>query len=209
MDTPEEAATYDAMNHGDVNRCFVDDLYRRGAPRGQILDVGTGTARIPIELCQRSTDLRVHAIDLAECMLEVARLNIAQSGLADRIELERVDAKQMPYSEESFSAVVSNSIVHHIPDPAPVIREAVRVTARGGRLFFRDLLRPSSEQQLDQIVRDHAGDESHHARQLFAMSLRAALTVDEFRQIVQPLGFGPQTVTQTSDRHWTWDAMKT
>ena len=41
----------------------------------------------------------------------------------------------------TFGAVMSNSIVHHIPEPASVLAEMVRVAAPGGLLFVRDLLR--------------------------------------------------------------------
>jgi hypothetical protein len=44
-----------------------------------------------------------------------------------------------------------------------------------------------------------------HERQraLFDASLRAALTVDEVRALVGPLGIAPAAVQATSDRHWT------
>ena len=35
--------------------------------------------------------------------------NVAAAGLADRIKLEHVDAKGLPYADESFAAVMSNS----------------------------------------------------------------------------------------------------
>ncbi len=44
---------------------------------------------------------------------------------------------------------------------------------------------------------------------MFAASLHAALTLAEIRQLVAKLGFQPQTVQATSDRHWTWAAWKT
>ena len=53
MDTPAEAADYDAMDHREVNRAFVIDFLAAGPPPGEILDLGTGTAQIPIELCRR------------------------------------------------------------------------------------------------------------------------------------------------------------
>src|SRR5947207_183966 len=72
MDTPEEARDYDAMDHSAVNRLFVDDLLAAGVvpataddqPVAEILDLGTGTALIPIELCRRCADCRVMAVDL-------------------------------------------------------------------------------------------------------------------------------------------------
>jgi hypothetical protein len=43
---------------------------------------------------------------------------------------------------------------------------------------------------------------------LFRDSLRAALTLNEVRQLVGELGFEGDTVQTTSDRHWTWSARK-
>jgi hypothetical protein len=58
-------------------------------------------------------------------------------------------------------------------------------------------------------VGQYAADADAHQRQMFADSLHAALTLDEVRAAVQSLGFDPDTVQLTSDRHWTWSARKT
>jgi ubiquinone/menaquinone biosynthesis C-methylase UbiE len=206
MDTADDAVEYDAMDHSQVNQVFVDDLVEAGEVSGDLLDLGTGTARIPIELCKRVATCRVMAVDLAIHMLEIARANVDIASLLHRIALGHVDAKELPFEDGRFQLVMSNSILHHIPEPAAVLSEAVRVSAPQGRLFFRDLLRPHSEDELQRLVTLYAGDESEYARQMFAASLRAALTIDEMRDLVKLLGFASQSVAQTSDRHWTWSA---
>jgi ubiquinone/menaquinone biosynthesis C-methylase UbiE len=148
------------------------------------------------------------AVDAAVNMLEIARYNIEIASLIDRIQLDHVDGKRLPHENDRFAAVISNSIVHHIPEPMAVLHEAVRVTAPGGSLFFRDLFRPADENALQQIVKTYAGQENEHQQKMFADSLRAALTVDEMRDLVVQLGFTPETVQATSDRHWTWIAAK-
>ncbi len=208
MDTPEEAWEYDQMDHSAVNALFVDDLLSQGLLHGRVLDLGTGTARIAIALCQRTADVQVMATDLAIAMLELARYNVELAGLSDRIQLDRVDAKSLPYPDDMFDCVMSNSLVHHIPEPVVVLREAIRVTRPGGLIFFRDLLRPNSMEELSQLVEQYAGGESPRAQQLFAASLNAALTLDEIRQLVKSLGVPPSGVQATSDRHWTWVARK-
>lgn len=208
MDSDDEARDYDAMDHAHVNRVFVADLLAAGPLADDVLDVGTGTAQIPIELCRQHDECRVMAVDAAVSMLEVARYNLEVRGLTGRIQLALVDAKRLPYSAGQFGAVMSNSIVHHVPEPIDVLREAVRVTSSGGRLFFRDLFRPDSLEQLDALVEQYAGQESPHARAMFRASLHAALTVDEVRDLVESLGFARDTVAATSDRHWTWSALK-
>jgi ubiquinone/menaquinone biosynthesis C-methylase UbiE len=213
MDTAGEAADYDSMDHADVNRRFVDDFLRAvgqrdgDLPSATVLDLGTGTAQIPIELCRRSA-FRVVAVDAAAEMLEVARRNVEQAGFLKRIELRQVDAKRLPFADRQFRFVMSNSIVHHIPEPRHVLEEAVRLLALGGLVFFRDLLRPRSEAELARLVETYAGGANQRQRKMFGDSLRAALTVSEMQSLVAQLGFDPKTVRATSDRHWTWAARR-
>ena len=206
MDTPEEARDYNGMDHSEVNRIFVDDLLATGFTGVDILDLGTGTAQIPVELCQRSEDCRVMAVDAAINMLEIAKFNIDVAGMLHRIQLQKVDAKNMDFPDGMFDAVVSNSIIHHIPEPLDCLREAVRVTKPTGTLFFRDLLRPGSQQELDHLVQTYTGQENTHSQQMFRESLHAALTLDEIQDMVGQLGFDRQSVVQNTDRHWTWTA---
>jgi ubiquinone/menaquinone biosynthesis C-methylase UbiE len=206
MDSDEEARDYDAMDHAEVNRVFVADFLAVWPGRGPVLDVGTGTAQIPIELCRQHPTATVTGIDLAEHMLRVGRANVERAGLAQRIRLERHDAKKLPHAAGSFGAVISNSIIHHIPEPAGVLAEMVRVTAQGGALFVRDLLRPADEETLEHLVSRYAGDANAHQQQMFRASLHAALTLPEVRALVAALGFPADGVRQTTDRHWTWQA---
>ncbi len=227
MDTSEEARDYDAMDHAEVNRAFVTDLIAAlpavlanvsanaqagGGPPDAgsltVLDLGAGTAQIPIELCRRLAAVEVIAIDAAAAMLAVAAKNVADTALGERIRLELADAKQLPYADRSFAAVISNSIVHHIPEPRSVLAEAVRTTAPGGLLFFRDLLRPDNRQSLDRLVETYAAGANEHQRRMFAESLHAALSLSEIQSLVAELGFARNTVAQTTDRHWTWTARR-
>ena len=208
MDTHAEACDYDAMDHSAVNRLFIEDLLSLGHPEGDVLDLGTGTALIPIELCRKCDSCRVMAVDAAVHMLDLARINVEVAGFPDRIFLNLVDAKKLPYAAHSFSTVMSNSIVHHIPEPIEVLQEAVRVTAANGLIFFRDLLRPADANQLRMLVDQYAGDANEHQRQMFADSLHAALSLNEIRDLIQRLGFDRNSVVATSDRHWTWTARK-
>lgn len=208
MDSPQEALDYDRMDHSEVNRVFVDEFLAAAENPRDILDLGTGTAQIPIELCCRCETFRVMAVDASVNMLDIARGNIDIAGMLERIQLQKVDAKEMGFSDGMFDAVISNSIIHHIPDPIACLREAHRVTREGGLLFFRDLLRPDSQQALEHLVRTYTGHESEHAQKMFGESLHAALSFDEIQDLVQKLGFAKNSVTQNSDRHWTWVACK-
>ena len=210
MDTPEEACEYDSMDHSQVNEVFCNDFFAaRNLTDGvQILDVGTGTAQIPIAMCKRNSGLKITAIDLAESMLTLGNKNIQTARLEDSITLVQVDSKKMPYPDESFDQVVSNSIIHHIPNPVECFKEMIRVTKKDGLLFIRDLLRPFSLVELQNIVNLHAGDATPKQKQLFTDSLHASLSLAEVREMVKRFGFEAFTVIQSSNRHWTFTARK-
>ena len=209
MDSEGEASDYDAMGHAAVNRLFVSDLLRFASPLlSPILDVGTGTAQIPIELARRVDSVTVTAIDAAGAMIDLARRNVSAVGLEGRIITQLVNARHLPYPDASFPTVISNSIVHHISEPLTVIAEIVRVTGRGGVIFVRDLARPADADTLGHLVNTYAGEANAHQRTMFAESLHAALTVEEVRELVAGFGFAAETVALTSDRHWTWAAVR-
>src|SRR5690606_22129588 len=107
-------------DHREVNRVFVDDLLaavqrfgltNQGSASGMpsslssidpansvldILDLGTGTAQIPIELCSKPLQCRVMAVDAAVSMLDLARYNVEAASLSERIQLAQIDAKALP-----------------------------------------------------------------------------------------------------------------
>lgn len=215
MDTQAEAVDYNTMDHGEVNRLFVDDLLE-WIPSEQIvsgdsveaasitvLDLGTGTALIPMELCSRTDFVKVVAVDMAVEMLKLAQENIKRLNLENRIFLELTDAKNLSFSDHTFDVVVANSLIHHIPDPILVFRELIRVLKFGGLLFLRDLARPNSIEQVNHLVDSYAGQANHHQQQLLRDSLHAALTFKEVQGLLEELSLPKNAARMSSDRHWT------
>ena len=212
MDTAEEAEDYDTMDHGTVNRLFVNDLLEflnahsaaTDLSTMDVVDLGTGTALIPLELLSRPNRFRsVVACDLSVEMLKIARQNLTDAEQHFTILPTFCDAKRLPMADRSCGIVMSNSIVHHIPDPADVFREIRRVVRYDGVLFIRDLMRPDTAEQVEELVEIYAGDENEHQKQMFRQSLHAALRVEEVADLLRDVGFPAQWVTATSDRHWT------
>ncbi len=209
----DEARAYDEMDHAAVNSDFVADLISSGvldsgpvdpeADHSWLLDVGTGTARIPIELCQRARGCQIVALDAATCMLEIAKLNVAIGQCEHRIQLHHGDGKQLEFRTDLFDGVMCNSWLHHLPQPAIGLAEMWRVCKPGGWLFCRDLLRPDNLSLVEQLVASVAVNEPSGNQQLLRQSLQAALALDEVQTMVVTLGIPVQAVQITSDRHWT------
>ena len=208
MDDLQEAIEYNDMDFSEVNRTFVTDFVAYATQSGfelgkDILDLGTGTARIPVELCVQVPSVRVMASDASTQMLELARYNIEIHHMLDRIQLHRGDAKKLVFGREFFDAVISNSLVHHLPECESFFAESLRVLRPSGVLFVRDLLRPESKQEVERLVAMHAGTENERSQQLFRQSLEAALTIQELAELLSRFGIESSCIRQSSDRHWT------
>ncbi|AKG24843.1 class I SAM-dependent methyltransferase [Calothrix sp. 336/3] len=204
MDTPEAAIEYDAMDFTEINLAFAQEaiaLY----PQEQaiVLDAGTGTGRIPILMAQIRPQWQIIAIDLAANMLQIAAQNIQSVGLQQQIHLELIDAKNLPYPDAYFDLVISNSLVHHLPNPLPFFQEIGRVLKPHGAVFLRDLFRPQDEATIDSLVDNIGVDYDQEQRKLFRDSLHAAFTVDEIQELIHQTQLGELRVYQSSDRHWT------
>jgi ubiquinone/menaquinone biosynthesis C-methylase UbiE len=200
MDTAEEAAAYDEMDHSAVNRAFVERLVSLGA-RGRLLDVGTGPGDIPVIMVERIPDCTVLGVDLAPRMLALAERRRARSPHAARVELRVADAKALDLDDASFDGVFSNTILHHIPDPRLLLREARRVLRPGGVLLIRDLYRPPTRARVEELVDTYAGDASPNGREMFRASLCAALTPDELRAFADECGLADARLVVDTDRH--------
>lgn len=215
MDSAEEAVDYNAMDHTVVNRVFVDDFLTAFGSISSatdrifsVFDAGTGTALIPIELVKRDRRFHVTASDLAASMLHLARSNVTAAGLEKSIDLALGDCKALANADASYDAVMSNTIIHHIPEPMSVLEQLWRITKRGGLFFIRDLARPNDLPTLEKLVQTHAANANPSQRKLLHDSLHAGLTVSEVQKLLADLGIASDCVRMTSDRHWTISCRK-
>jgi SAM-dependent methyltransferase len=108
-----------------------------GAPFARLLDVGCGTGQSRQVYAER---VRSYVgIDLSFEALALARRKAPAAGWS------QADAARLPFADGSLDAVAFSSVLHHIPDPGPALREARRVLKPGGRAFAFDpnLLHPA------------------------------------------------------------------
>lgn len=204
MDSLTEAIEYDAMDFTEVNMDFALKAIALGPPeQGIVLDAGTGPGRIPVLISQMRSQWQILAIDAAQSMLEVAAQHVQQANLQSSISLQLVDAKSLPYEDGHFDMIISNSLVHHLPDPLPFFKELKRVVKSNGAIFIRDLFRPANAEIMNALV-DSIGEEyDEYQKKLFRDSLNAALTLDEVKQLISQVDLQQVEVYQSSDRHWT------
>jgi len=68
-------------------------------PGARFLDVGTGVGRLAIAMCRQFPNLRVAGVDPFETAIDVARQNVAEAGLGDRIDLRCELVQQLTDTE--------------------------------------------------------------------------------------------------------------
>jgi ubiquinone/menaquinone biosynthesis C-methylase UbiE len=204
MDSWEEAVEYDEMDFTEVNTAFAKSVLELGPNfEANVLDVGTGTARIPLLIASRCPQWQIWGIDLAKSMLQLGMRHVKDAGLEQQILLETVDAKKMPYPDGQFQMVISNSLVHHLPEPLPFFHEVARVLQPQGAILIRDLIRPANVEIMETLVASIGAEYNEQQKKLFRDSLNAALTLDEVHDLIKQANLSDVKVYQSSDRHWT------
>jgi release factor glutamine methyltransferase len=83
---------------------FLNDLKRES----RFLDLGTGSACLPIAIAAHAKNARGVAVDISREALDVAQINIQQNGLVDRLELREGDFLAALQPAERFDVIVSN-----------------------------------------------------------------------------------------------------
>ena len=206
MDIAAEAQAYALADFADVNQKFVDRLLELVGPLEKVdaLDLGTGPADIPIRLVRARPRWHVVAVDASQAMLDVARKAVAKAGMSGRIELLLVDAKGTGLASHAFDVIFSNSILHHITDPAGAgfWAEIRRLARPGAFVLLRDLARPESPEAARAIVNQYAATEPPLLQEEYYRSLLSAYTPDEVRAQLASAGLSSLQVAMTSDRHF-------
>ena len=203
MGTWEDAVEYDEMDFAEVNTAFAHRALELGPPSGFVLDCGTGTARIPILMVGQNPNMRVTAIDLSSNMLKIGEANVIEAGLSSNIKLAKIDAKALPFPDNHFDMLISNSLIHHLPDPLPFLKEVYRVIKPNAGVLIRDLIRPDNMKALNTLVSKYAGDCNDRQRKLYQDSLLAAFTMSEIEDLVLKSGIHGALIVQSSDRHYS------
>jgi ubiquinone/menaquinone biosynthesis C-methylase UbiE len=203
MDTWEDAVEYDAMDFTEVNTAFAMRALELAPPSGRLMDAGTGTARIPILIANQNPEFRIVGIDLSTNMLKLGEINVNDAELSANISLVLIDAKRLEFPDNYFDMVISNSLIHHLPNPLSFLKEINRVIKPNAGIFIRDLIRPASQNILIEQVTMYTSDCNDRQRKLFQDSLLAAFTIDKVKALLDKSGIQGAFVVQSSDRHWS------
>ena len=144
FDTPVSAESYYKQNLRGQKKYAKETVKKLAGlelKEGRILDAGCGYGLVAVELACAFPKAEVVGIDLSGPLLKMARSLALEAGVSDRVRFEKQDVQAMPYSDNSFDAVLNIYMFHIVEDPKKMLEEIERVLIPNGILYLRDARR--------------------------------------------------------------------
>jgi ArsR family transcriptional regulator len=132
---------WDRLRAEAYGRAFERDALLALLPSAwTIADLGCGTGSLAAELAPRFR--RVIAVDRSGAMLRAARRRTAPF---PNVEIHEAPLEALPVPDATCDAALLVLVLGYVADPAPVVAEAARILAPGGRLVAVDAARHADE----------------------------------------------------------------
>ncbi len=121
-----------------------------------ILDVGCGVGVTACYLARR-TGCRVMGIDIVPGMVDRSRQRAKKEGISGQVEFRVADVEDLPFEDQSFTAVISESVTAFPQDKAKAVSEYYRVLKPGGYIGLNEstwISYPPPQEIIDWVSQD-------------------------------------------------------
>lgn len=108
-----------------------------------MLDVGCGTGKTACYM-SRTYGCSVIGVDVSEKMVRWSTQRAERGGLKDKVQFRVADAQELPFEDESFDCVMSESVLAFVPDRRRAIEGYTRVVRNGGYVGLNEAFRAES-----------------------------------------------------------------
>jgi arsenite methyltransferase len=153
-----------------------------------VLDLGSGGG-IDVILSAKRVGPTGHAygLDMTEEMLELARRNADEAGIANVTFLQGL-IEEIPLPDASVDVVISNCVINLSTDKPSVLREIGRVLRPGGRIGISDV-----------VAEDRLEPEQRAERGSYVGCIAGALSTSEYADGLRAAGFEDVSVAFTHE----------
>ena len=205
MDSEAQTAAYAAADFNESNTLFTKYFTGRfpDLPEsGRMIDLGCGPGDIVIRMARAFPDWHITGLDAGANMLSCAEQRLAAEGNCHNVAFRHSYLPDDTLEANAWQALISNSLLHHLPDPLVLWQSIGQLAAPGAAIQVMDLFRPESEGDAIHLVDHYSGGEPEVLQEDFYNSLLAAYTVDEIAAQLTQAGLLGLKVAMASDRHW-------
>jgi trans-aconitate 2-methyltransferase len=204
MDGEDQALAYAAADFSAGDQALIERLLEL-FPQGlgdELLDLGCGPGNISFLLARQFPRAQVVGVDGAATMLRLAEQALAdEPALQKRLSFEQRCLPD-PGLACGYSALVSNSLLHHLHDPQVLWQAVLQLASPGACVYVKDLRRPASPASAIALQRRYLGDAPSVLQRDYLASLHAAFTPEEVQQQLQEAGLADQLqVAALEDRY--------
>jgi arsenite methyltransferase len=155
-----------------------------------VLDLGSGAgADVLISARRVGPTGKAIGLDMTDEMLELARANAAQAGVAN-VEFVKGFIEDIPLRDASVDVIVSNCVLNLSGDKPKVLAEAARVLKPGGRFAVSDVI---ASPDMDEATRADLA--------AYTGCIAGALTEEQFRDGLTAAGFTDIEIRETHRVH--------
>jgi SAM-dependent methyltransferase len=205
MDDKEQASAYAKADFEEPHSRFINlflENFGNSGLRSFVLDLGCGPGDITIRFARAFPDCIVHGVDGAEEMLIQGKRNLnCAPDVRDRIVLVHGILPEVVLPRARYDVVISNSLLHHLRDPAVLWEVIKRHAAPDAPIFIVDLARPRTPEEVWSIIAEYSGNELEILKRDFYNSLLAAFRAEEIEDQLKAARLEYLRVKRISDRH--------
>ncbi len=121
-----------------------------GKTGGKALDIGCGEGKFTRGLTALYGD--VSGVDVKEKQIKAAREAAQREGVKVDFRVESGEA--LPWGDATFDMVAFSNSLHHMPNPAAALAEAMRVLKPGGVLYVMEPVPSGNYHEATKLVND-------------------------------------------------------
>jgi cyclopropane fatty-acyl-phospholipid synthase-like methyltransferase len=205
MDSEAQTRAYAEADFDESNSLFTrkfQEYFQEQPAQGALADLGCGPGDISIRMAHQYPGWTVTGLDAGVNMLKLAKQRLLAEGLAERLSFRHSYLPDSSLEHASFDAVISNSLLHHLPQAETLWQSINQLARPGAAIQVMDLMRPESEAEAERLVEKYTPGAPAILTEDFYNSLLAAYTPQEVSDQLLAAGLDRLKIEIASDRHW-------
>lgn len=177
MSNADQCSAFNTAPRKILRDIFLNSVEELITVHKNVVDLGCGPADYIIELCRQNPNCVITGIDGSNQMISIAQQYINNFEFNDRIFLKNILFDDI---EEKFDTVISTNTLHHMHNPNKFWK--IVKTIGKENVFVLDLIRPASNNAVEDIIKAHASNTNMLYQNDFRNSLKAAFSVGEIKK---------------------------